>query len=212
MNVENFYEANKKSHEYSLLTTEQKNKLNIFDMLTNNAIFVGLLRDALDFFIEEEIEYSPECEAFLIKNKNSNESNEADYIGLIDRDNYIEVVDMICQCNNFTPPKKNNSKPRGKKLSEILQKIEKGRKALAKAKAKDVDESMDLANIISAVANRSNSLNIINIWDLTLFQLWDCFSRLTNNNIYDSNITSISVWGDKENKFDFNSWFKKINN
>ena len=69
---------------------------------------------------------------------------------------------------------------------------------------------MELANIISAVANKSQNLNILNIWDLTVFQLWDCFSRLTNNSIYDIQSMSVAAWGDKDKHFDVTSWFKRI--
>ena len=45
---------------------------------------------------------------------------------------------------------------------------------------------------------------------MTVYQLWDTFARLRNNEIYASGRTSVSVWGDKENKFDYNLWFKNI--
>ena len=69
---------------------------------------------------------------------------------------------------------------------------------------------MELGNIISAVANKSQSLNILNIWDLTVYQLWDCFSRLSNNSIYDIQSMSVAAWGNKDNYFDATAWFKRI--
>ena len=55
-----------------------------------------------------------------------------------------------------------------------------------------------------------SSINYTNVWDMTVYQLWDTFARLRNNEIYASGRTSVSVWGDKENKFDYNLWFKNI--
>ena len=69
---------------------------------------------------------------------------------------------------------------------------------------------MELGNIISAVANKSHSLNILNIWDLTVFQVWDCFSRLSNNSIYDIQSMSVAAWGNKDNAFDISAWFKRM--
>ena len=131
-------------------------------------------------------------------------------IGVISKENYHEVVDVICQRNNIkTKDIDDPNKVKSKKALAILQKLKKGREEMAKTTK--ADKNMELGNVISAVANRSHSLNITNIWDLTVFQLWDCFARLTNNNVYDINAASVSAWGDKDKKFDFNGWFKKLN-
>ena len=89
-----------------------------------------------------------------------------------------------------------------------MKKLQKGR--AEKAKATKTDKNMELGNIISAVANKSHSLNILNIWNITIFQLWDSFSRQTNNNIYDINSMNVAAWGNKDNHFDANAWFKRI--
>ena len=89
-----------------------------------------------------------------------------------------------------------------------MKKIQKGR--TEKSNKKTIDNNMELGNIISAVANKSHSLNILTIWDLTVFQLWDCFSRLSNNSIYDIQSMSVAVWGNKDNYFDATAWFKRI--
>lgn len=91
-----------------------------------------------------------------------------------------------------------------------MEKLKKGREE--KAKQTKADKNMELGNIISAIANKSQSLNILNIWDLTIFQLWDCFSRLSNNNMYDIQSMSVAAWGDKDNHFDATAWFKRIDN
>ena len=67
---------------------------------------------------------------------------------------------------------------------------------------------MELGNIISAVANFHPSLNEYNIWNLTVYQLWDSFYKLINNNIYTIQSTSVAVWGDKDKQFNINEWYK----
>lgn len=89
-----------------------------------------------------------------------------------------------------------------------MKKIQKGR--TEKSNTKTIDNNMELGNIISAVANKSHSLNILTIWDLTVFQLLDCFSRLSNNSIYDIQSMSVAAWGNKDNYFDATAWFKRI--
>ncbi len=70
---------------------------------------------------------------------------------------------------------------------------------------------MELGNIISAVAGKSQTLNLLNIWDLTVFQLWDSFFRLSSNNLYAIQSMSVAAWGDKDKHFDAASWFRRIN-
>ena len=89
-----------------------------------------------------------------------------------------------------------------------MKKLQKGRKSAAKQSKED--KNMELGNILSAVANKSQSLNILNIWDLTVFQVWDCFARLSSNSIYEIQSMSVAAWGNKDNTFDASAWFKRM--
>ena len=72
------------------------------------------------------------------------------------------------------------------------------------------DKKVELPNVISALASYHNSLNMINIWDMTVYQVYDQFKRLQNNTIYNIQSMSTSVWGDKENKFNITKWFETM--
>ena len=210
-----FYTMKERPDEYEKLTDDEKLNLCVYDLLLEDINSALLLQTVLNFFIKEDVEYSPEYKAFAVKGNvmvKEQDKMVEKYatIGVISKENYQDVVDVICQRNNIkTKDTGDPAKVKNKKALAILQKIKKGAEKMANT-AK-VDENMELGNIISAVANRSQSLNIVNIWDLTVFQLWDCFARLTNNTVYDINAASVSAWGDKDKKFDFNGWFKKLN-
>lgn len=216
MDTKDFYTISNRQEEYNVLSDDEKLQADVYDLLTGDVNSAKLLEDTLNFFIKEDVCYESEYGEFSVKGnvivKEQNKMVEKYLtIGIISKDNYRDVVDVICQRNNI----KNKdiadpSKVKNKKALDILQKIKKGAEKMAKATK--ADDNMELGNIISAVANRSQSLNIINIWELTIFQLWDSFARLTNNNAYDINAASVSAWGDKDKKFDFNGWFKKLNN
>lgn len=205
-----------KSDIYETLTDEERLLINVYDILIDNDNTAELLKTSLNFFIKEDVVFSKEYRAFEIKGnvfvKENNEMVEKyTTIGVIDKENYSDVVDVICQRNNIKGKETSDpSKVKNKKALAILQKIKKGAEKMAKMNK--TDENMELGNIISAVANKSQSLNITNIWNLTVYQLWDCFSRLTNNAVYDMNCTGVSVWGDKDKKFDYGAWYKKMNN
>ena len=190
--------------DYDLLSDEEKINLNVFDLLIATEYSSNLLRDALNFFIKEDVIYSNQNKCFIIQNENEN-------VGIITKESYPKVCDLICQrvCVKYNQ-EEDFSKVKNKKALEIMKKLQKGR--TKREKQTKEDKNMELGNIISAVANKSKSLNILNIWDLTVFQLWDCFSRISNNNIYDIQARAVAAWGNKDNYFDATAWFKRIDN
>lgn len=188
--------------KYDLLSDKEKTQMSIFDLLISNTQSCTLLQNILNFFIREDIKYSPVNNGFIVRD------NDKD-IGIITKDNYHLICDVICQRNCIKLSKQEDlSKVKSKKALEIMKKLQ--QKRAEKSKQTKTDKNMELGNIISAVANKSNSLNILNIWDLTIFQIWDCFSRLSNNNIYAIQSMSVAAWGNKDNYFDAGSWFKRI--
>ena len=188
--------------QYNLFPDEEKTQLNIYDLLTANKDSAALLQKILNFFIKEEVVYITENKKFLVQ-------KDEEVTGTISKETYPIVCDVIFQRNCIkSKPEKDLSEIKNKKALEIMKKLQKGR--TEKAKHIKADKNMELGNIISAVANKSQSLNILNIWDLTVYQVWDCFTRLSNNSIYDIQSMSVATWGNKDNYFDATAWFKRI--
>ena len=202
MDLEKYFSMTGHAKDYGRLSDEEKSNLDMFDFWIANGQSANLLEKVLNFFIKEEVVYSGQNRCFLIQNENGD-------VGAITRDSYPQVRDVICQRVCIRPDQEEDlSKARNKKALEIAKKLQKGRSQ--KKKQEKTDKNMELGNIISAVANRSPSLNILNIWDLTVYQLWDCFSRISNNNIYDIQASAVAAWGNKDNHFDAAAWFKGI--
>lgn len=202
MDLKTYFSIIKQDEQFEALSDEVKSQLNIFELLTIDNEFVEVLKNALNFFIEEDVIWSKEHNAFLVYKDN-------EIVGFITKEVYPQICDLICQRNCIKSNLEEDlSKVKSKKALEIMKKLQKGR--AEKAKTSKTDKNMELGNIISAVANRSSSLNIINIWDATIFQVWDSFSRLSNNNIYDIQSMSVAAWGNKDNYFDATAWFKRI--
>ena len=190
------------SELYALLSEEEKTKMTLFDLLLSSPPSCALIQNMLDFFMEGTVTFSESQHAFLV-------CADDGQTGLITRENYLTVCDLIGQRNYLKPRRSEDlSKVKSKKALEIMKKLQKGR--AEKEKLAKTDQNMELGNIISAVANRSQSLHILNIWDLTVYQLWDCFSRLSGNNLYNIQSMSVAAWGDKNHSFDASAWFKKI--
>ena len=202
MDLKTYFTMIQQEEQFELLSDEDKAQMSVFDLLTMDDKSAELLQNVLDFFIVENVVWSKQHNAFLI-------TKEGDVIGAITKDIYPQICDLICQRNCIKSNQEEDlSKVKSKKALEIMKKLQKGR--AEKAKATKTDKNMELGNIISAVANKSQSLNIINIWELTVYQVWDCFSRLSNNSIYDIQSMSVAAWGNKDNYFDATAWFKRI--
>ena len=197
----------------SLLLADEKT-------LFSDDAMIDFLKNSLAFFFKEEIFYYSDERCFIVTNNAASvitdiealsggrKLSDTDIVGVITGDNFSQICDLILQLNNIKRRDEDISKVKNKKALDILKKIQKGRDE--RQKNKKADKNMEIANIISAVANRHPSLNMINIWDLTIYQLWDAFARLSNNSIYDIQSMSVAAWGDKDNHFDAAAWFKRI--
>lgn len=203
MDLNSYFSITNQKALYDELYEEQKTELNVFDLLITTDELRENLQLAYNFFIKEDVVYDSEKRCFLIKDNDV-------LIGVIYDENYNSVGNIINQRNYVKIDDTNDlSKIKSKKALKILEKIKKAKESQKKPKR---DARMELGNIISSVANKHSSINMINIVELTVFQVWDAFNRLINNNILEIQSMSVATWGDKEKKFDCNSWFNLINN
>ena len=141
--------------KYEQLTDDEKKQLNIFDLLVTNQQTAILLENILNFFMTGDVSYSTDNNCFIVKENNKN-------AGIISKNNYHNICDVICQRNCINSQTEDDAKAKNQKVSEIMEKLKKGR--TQKARQTKADKKMELGNIISAVANKSNTLNILNIW------------------------------------------------
>lgn len=202
MSAQSFFEMSDLKEQYDMLPEEEKSKINIFELLTGSNQMVSLLEKIFNFFMADTVIYSPTDKYFIVK-------KDKDIVGTINRKNYNNVCNLIYQRNYIKYQSEDVNNIKSKKAAEIMKKIQKGK---SNRRHSEPDKNFELGNVISAVASKSNSLNILNIWNLTVYQVWDCFARLSNNIIYDIQSMSVAAWGDKDNRFDAGAWFKTIDN
>lgn len=65
----------------------------------------------------------------------------------------------------------------------------------------------ELPNLISALCVQHNSINMCNVWDLTVYQLYDQFLRQSYLNQVNIHAMNYAGWG---GEFDPNDWYKKL--
>lgn len=188
--------------QYDNMSVEDKNKIHFFDLLKYDINLLNIITEALNFFIIENVSFSTDNCVFLI----SNEENKL--LGYLDNNSYKLITDIIFQRINI---KKEDSEYDGAKVknklaSKLLEKMKKANKI----KKQKEDKKMEMPNIISSLAAHGEGLNIINIWDLTVYQLYDQFTRQRLGDSFKLSSANVAAWGDSEGKFDDTIWFSYL--
>lgn len=195
--------------EYMNLDEKSKEDISIYNIMVFDKFLIDSLLCTLNFFFEDEIIYDTKNRVFSLFNGTVDDNNRKTPTGMIHENNYNEIIDIILQRVNVDKKKDEhkNLKVKNKTAERLLKKMKKAKKEAEKKE----DKKMEIGNLISSISAHSKTLNILNIWDLTIFQLYDQFTRMRYEDSYVMNSTSVSVWGDKENKFDDTIWFSIIN-
>lgn len=179
-------------------------KLCAFDALTILKETRQLLRNSLAFFIDEDVVWDNVARCFLVKSKDNH-----GVVGRIDRANFDDVRDMMLQINymnlsNKASPTKFSS-IKAKELWEQAQQHlkEDGGKSAS-------DKRTQLGNIISKLSCASAGYTLLNIYDLTIFQLYDQFFQYGYLRAMGISEMAYSNHGGKD--FDIQAWLKPIDN
>ena len=227
--------------QYEELDTEEKLSISFYDLLMYDELLICSFIEAFNFFFEEEVDFVVNGNeitdaqfSFITYNKidtpqkiklnNGNEystiKTNRELVGVINRSNFKDVVDIILQRNSVQMEEEITAEDLTKvknknKVMQLMEKMKKGQKQLDKTREKKREEKgmasdTELANIISCVAAKNhNGLNMINIWDMTIYNLYEQFKLIRENNMHDAETLSVYVWGDESNKFDIDAWFKE---
>lgn len=166
-----------------------------------------LLMASIEFFIDESVAYDKaNMKLITYTDIAHSDSNDIVVVGEINVDNFVDVKNLILRRNYIQPPKNPDGKRRSKRMMEFDAKIEKGRKQSKKFKANQ--QAMQIGNLVSKVAARS-PIGMNNIYDLTVYQLYDQFFEINGSVQIDAALTRWCVWG--KDKFDFSQWYTITN-
>lgn len=180
-----------------------KENLTYFDIITLIPDTRSMLEKAIDFFIDEKIKWDDVKKSFIVYN------NDDKPIGVINRNNYEDVANTILQLNYINleedkaPPKFTSN--------EAKDLWEKAQQYLKKQSQKKTEENPDykLGNIISKLCCVHSSYNLLNIYNLTIFQLYDQFFQISYLRGVNLNDRIFSNHGGDDYKFE--NWLKPIN-
>lgn len=189
------------SDTYSKMTEEEINNFSMLQLIEKDYNLQIIFTEIMNFFFMEKVVYK---DGIFVVISNNGEKEEIKAI--VSESNFDEIIDLFLQVCGSKKQEKEETKIKFK--NELAEKI--FNKIQTNTKQEKQDSKLTIPNIISAVANRHPSLNILTVWELTLLQLFDSFARIQYNTLFDIDSVRVSVWGDEDNKFKSDLWYKSL--
>lgn len=188
-------------------TTDDDIDYTTFDIILGNCLkdkeFAEIILLGLNLFFREDVNLSPNIGGFIVGDIKEEQKR------MITRDNYEEIKEIIKIKNGINKNKtKDDYNPANAKAKEILLKLKKSKEKIEKAKGSDTTD-LTLWDLVSILASNSNNLNIINIWELDMYQFNNQFARMQIFENYDVNVRSLLAGADSKN-VDLKHWLCKI--
>lgn len=198
MDRDQLLEAVDMKEAFEKMPIEAQDSLTSFDVICAAAPLRHLMVDLLTLFCETEVyvDHDHRCLALL---------REDGQMQPLTHDEFQQLRKVIGLVNLISVEEEKEMKFASAAAKRIFEKLQAGRK---KRKQKS-DPAMELPNVISVVASKHNSYNLLNIWGLTVWQLYNQFTRLGFSMQVDAYTTKWSVWG--SDKFDWTLWSQPLN-
>lgn len=115
-----------------------------------------------------------------------------------------DIAAIVAKISNIEKDTSSQHVFASEKARKIWEKCQKGKQELSKTKKEDVN--LAIPNVISSVSASNSGYTLLNIWELTVYQLYDQFSRINRKIQMDIYSSRWAAWGQDE--FDTSIWFK----
>lgn len=182
-------------------------KLTAYDIVTLLPQTRDLCREVLAFFMLEDIVWDDAKRKFVATFTDDEGQHLAGEIG---RNNFEAVRSLILQMNYIGIDNDDEASTRYSNghAKELWEKAQKYLKAQAANRDQKDKTEYHIGNIISKLCAAHPSYNLLNVWDLTIFQLYDAFFQFGYLRCSDLNEMIFSNHGG--DKFKFEDWLKPI--
>ena len=181
---------------FDLAGDESISKFSPIQLITIIPPLRATLLGALSFFLHREVCYSPSTGFFLDDNTPLSLAQILDI---------RKVILAFCNIEDKTAQEPVTFA--SEKARRIYEKAQAGRAQL-KGKNGSQEADLELPNLIAAVSAYSPTYNLLNIWGLTVYQLYDQFARLSGKLQLDVFGQKWAAWGTED--FDFSLWYKAL--
>lgn len=146
-----------------------------YSVLTDHPVIRNHIADALSFFFKEKVSFSEKTLTFNVDN-----------CEVVSNDNYLEIARIIKELNGIST-NETELKPTSNKANQLLQKM------LVYSNTQDQKNNyLELKDILSILCSaRGNGINIFNVADLTVYQVYEQFERV---NVKESFDRMLPIW------------------
>lgn len=182
-------------------------QLATFDVATLFIQTREFYRGILSFFMLEDLVWDERRRCYLVIAHDGDRSN----VGEINRSNFDQVRKMMLQLNfiGLNTDQVPESSYANDKAKEWWEKAQEHLKQNAAASTQKEDKpAYHLSNIISKVCTTHPSYNLINVFELTVFQLYDAFFQLGYMRSIALNERIFTNYGGET--FNFDDWINPI--
>lgn len=182
-------------------------KLTAFDIVTLLPQTRELCRGALSFFMLEELVWDEKSRRYLSV---TSEDDTMTCYGEIDRENFENIRGLMLQMNyiNLDTDNAPIATHTSEKTKELWERAQKALREQSESAKKEDKPEYHLSNIISKLCSIHPTYNILNIFDLTIFQLYDAFFQASYMRGIDMNERIFSNHGGEN--FRFENWLKPV--
>jgi hypothetical protein len=161
--------------------------------------YKSFIINALQCFLREPIHFN-ELGFFYLR--------EFDDGRFINEDVFEQIQEVIMK-QNMVYKKKEEYNPGNERAKKFIEALKKKKKNKPK-----IPQDYDILSIVSGLAWKSPNINILNVWELTIYQLYDGYYRLELINNYDNTMHGLYAGTVDKDSVDLKklSWIKKIVN
>lgn len=190
------------------MSNEERERTTIYDIILKDNALRDVYIEIFNFFFVENVVYKEGLFILTREKEDDLRKFEDNICGVITSETFPQVVNLMQQicCIYDEEESLDDMKFKNNLARKLAEKMMKAKQNMRESKKLDLD--LTIPNIISSISNMHPSLNYVNIWDLTIFQLLDAFNRMQGNLVYEINSARVSVWGDEKKTFDFSLWYK----
>jgi hypothetical protein len=187
----------------------------LMEICRNNKEIKMVIGQSINIFLKKDIFVDASNNQILIGENLTNllSNKKFSEISILNSTNYEDFKYIIKLQNGLINPnnEEDDFNPSDAKAKQIIEKMKKARQTINKQQGNSEHENLNLIDLISILASNSDSLNILNIWDLTLYQFNDQFARMKILDEYNVNIRYLLA-GAKSEDVNLKHWLCKINN
>lgn len=165
-----------------------------YEFVITNKKLRDFYSQIFSFFFLESVVFQEFSKFWILTEKDGRCS------GTINEENFQDVCNYILICNHLEAKKSTELKFYNEKARLIYEQMKKHpfKKQSAGLKA-------SIGDVVSAVASNSNTYSLFNVWELTIYQLYDQFYKLNQRVHFD--VASRQWAAYPSEKFDLSQWY-----